>query len=386
MRILFINNFAPSFPGSFFECLLALSKELAKNGNNLYYVFPLERDYIRKLEEYGTIYYCPSFMGKKFDFTLIKLVYRICKKEKIDIIHTNFGLAGVLTANLLSRITKIKHIAHERSLAASFDMKDKNIKYVLKHWKAGIFFRMLNIFGKTKYIAISSGVKKSLENYNKVNSKNICIIPNAVLARRSKQIFDEDHFRNIRDIVSNKPVVGMIAHLGPQKDHKTLIDAGEIVIKKIPDVIFLLIGGNLVTDKMNFCEKISSYIKEKKLEKKLVFVGEVVNPMPYIELFDIGCLISNREGFGNALVEYMLKKKPVIGTAVGGIKDIIDDGANGFLIPPKRADILAEKIIYLIENPQIAKEMGEKGYRKAVREYNMDKWVKSIIDVYKSLK
>lgn len=385
MKILFINDFAPNFPGSFFESLYALSKKLIENNNEVYFIFPLERDYIRQLNNIGTVYYCPSFMGKKFDPALFKLVYQICKKEKIDIVHTNFGLAGFISAKLVSGLTHCKHIAHERNPASTFGTKNNKIKFIIKHWKAGIFFRALNIFGETKYIAISNGVKKSLEIYNKVNYKNIYIIHNAVLQNRLKSSFDKEHFQHIMKMTLNKYIIGMIAHLGPQKDHKTLIDAAEIVVKKIPNVIFLLVGGNMVSDKLNFRKQISSYINEKKLKNNFHFTGEVIDPMPYVELFDIGCLISNWEGFGNALVECMLKNKPVIGTEVGGIKDIIDDGINGFLVPPKRPDILADKIIYLLANPIIARKMGEKGYEKAIENYNMDNWVKRIIDVYKSL-
>jgi len=366
MNILYINDFAASFPGSFIESLWVLSKELNSQGHKVSFIFPLERDYIRQLENNGTVYYCPSFMGKKFDPALLKLVCQICKKEKIDIIHTNFGLAGFISANLVSCLTHCKHIAHERNPASTFGTKNNKIKFIIKHWKAGVFFRALNIFGRTKYIAISNGVKKSLEIYNKVNYKNIYIIHNAVLPNRLKSSFDKEKFQSIMKNTLNKSVIGMIAHLGPQKDHKTLIDAAEIVVKKMPNVIFLLVGGNMVSDKLNFRKQISSYINEKKLENNFHFTGELIDPIPYV-------------------VEYMLKKKPVIGTAVGGIKDIIDDGINGFLIPPQRADILADKIIYLLGNQKIARKMGEKGYKKAIEVYNMDNWVKRIMDVYKSL-
>jgi glycosyltransferase involved in cell wall biosynthesis len=176
----------------------------------------------------------------------------------------------------------------------------------------------------------------------------------------------------------------MIAHLGPQKDHLTLVDAASILVKKIPEVIFILIGGNMILDKQNFRGEIEKYIKKKELENNFYFVGEVINPFPYIELFDVGCLISNFEGFGNALVEYMLKKKPIIGTSVGGIKDIIEDGYNGFLVPPKKPEIIAGKLIYFYENPSIVEEMGKRGYQKAITKYNMDNWINRIIELYKN--
>ena len=382
MNILYINDFAPNFPGSFFESLYALSSRLKKENHNLYFIFPLERAYIKRLDELGSVYYCPSFLGKKFDLGLLKLVYSICKEKKIDTVHSNFGFGGPVTATLLSKVLNFQHIAHERSLSNNYSINNINF---IKKYRAKVLFKLLQVIGNTSYIAISSGVKESLENYNGISSGKITVIPNAVLTNRSNKNNDNQKLNNLKKIkASGKFIVGMTAHLGPQKDHKTLVDAVEIVISKKANTYFMLIGGNLVSDKDDFRSQLEKYIKDKKLDDYFKFIGEVQNPMPYVELFDVGCLISNWEGFGNALVEYMLKKKPVIGTAVGGIKDIIDDGVNGLLVPPKEPAVLAEKIIHLIENPKRATEMGAQAHKKAISEYDMDRWVDRIIKVYEA--
>jgi len=322
-------------------------------------------------------------MGKKFDWGLCKLVYKICKHKGIDIVHTNFGFGGPLVATFLSRVFNFYHIAHERSLSNNYFVDDVK---KLKKLRAKMLFWLLQNIGNTSYIAISSAVKQSLEHYNGISPAKITIIPNAVLSNRPNKNVDPNKLDILKKIKSSGNfVVGMTAHLGPQKDHKTLIDAAEVVHKKKPNIHFVLIGGNLVNDRDNYSAKLESYIRMKDLSEIIHFIGEVQNPMPYVELFDIGCLISNWEGFGNALVEYMLKKKPVIGTAVGGIKDIIEDGVNGFLVPRNDSELLAEKILYLIDNLQMAKEMGEQGYQKAIREYDMDRWVNRVIEVYESV-
>jgi len=384
MKILFVNDFAPNFPGAFFESLVALSEKLYNKNYKLYYIFPKERTYIKRLDKFGEIYYCSSFMGKKFDWGLFKLFYNICKLNDIDIVHTNFGFGGPLVATLLSKVFNFHHLAHERSLSNNYFVDEvRKIKII----RARALFWLLQKVGKTSYIAISSAVKQSLEKYNGISPNKITVIPNAVLSNRPN-IGDDDHYKLeiLKKIKSpGNFIVGMTAHLGPQKDHKTLINAAKIVIKQKSNVHFVLIGGNLVNDKDNYREKIKKYIQKEGVDKNFHFLGEVQNPMPFVELCDIGCLISNWEGFGNALVEYMLKKKPVIGTAVGGINDIIDDGTNGFLVTLRDSASLAEKIIYLIENPQRAKEMGEKGYQKAIREYDMDRWVNRVIEVYESV-
>ena len=382
MNILFINDFAPTFPGSFFESLVALSKKLHNKNYKLYYIFPLEREYIKRLNNYGEVYYCPSFMGKKFDLKLTKLLWEICSSYSIDIVHTNFGFAGFLSASLLSKILNFRHIAHERSPSKNYSANNSNF---INKYRAKIIFGLLQIIGNTFYVAISSGVKESLENYCGISANKITIIPNAVLKKRPNKNDDEQKLGILKKIkLSGNFIVGMTAHLGPAKDHKTLIDAAKIVNNQKPNIHFIFIGGNLVNDKDNYRGQLERYIKIKGVDKTVHFIGEVQNPMPYVELCDVGCLISHWEGFGNALVEYMLKRKPVIGTAVGGIKDIIEDGINGYLVPPKDSGLLAEKINLLTENPQLAKAMGEQGYQKAIREYDMDRWVNRILEVYES--
>ena len=261
MKSLFINDFAPTFSGAFFESLVALSEKLHNKNYGLYYIFPIEREYIKRLKKFGEVYYCPSFMGKKFDWGLFKLVYNICKHNDVDIVHTNFGFCGLLVATLLSRIFDFHHIAHERSLSNNYFVdKVKKIKKI----RARAVFWLLQEVGNTSYIAISSAVKQSLENYNGISPDKITIIPNAVLGHRPNKNDDHNKLDILEKIKSSGNfVVGMTAHLGPQKDHKTLIDAAKIVHKKKSNIRFVLIGGNLVNDRDNYRGQLERYIKIK---------------------------------------------------------------------------------------------------------------------------
>jgi glycosyltransferase involved in cell wall biosynthesis len=242
---------------------------------------------------------------------------------------------------------------------------------------------LIDLVSTTRYIAISSEVKSSLIRYNGLSPDKIIIIPNAILSRRSGIISEFPAW--LKEKLKNRKIIGMVAHMGPQKDHFSVIEAAKLVIQNIPSALFVLIGGNLVNDPADTRASYEKIVNNLKLNDYVLFVGETNDPYPYIEMFDIGILISHWEGFGNALVEYMLRKKPVIGTAVGGIKDIIIDGENGFLIPPERPDILAEKIIWLLNNPLEAGHMGERGFIRAQKEYSMDVWIKRISEMYSSV-
>jgi len=374
MKILFINDYAAPFRGSFITSLIHLSAKLIKEKNHVYYIFPQEMEYLAEFRKYGEVLVILCFSGKKIDLKFIRKVYHLVIKNKIDLIHSNFGFSAFITGTLVSGLAGIKHISHERSLSPKLYFENNYFKKIFKK----SIFQLINIFGNNHYIAISNEVVLNLIKYNGYPENKIILIPNAVFKNNNTkgQItikFDQ-----------NVPVVGMIAHMGMHKDHTTFIHAAKIVNKKIPNVHYLLVGGDLVNSKISYRGKYENLIAKLKLENNFTFTGEVANPACYIRRMNIGCLISNWEGFGNAVVEYMLEKKPVIATNVGGLKDIVLEGETGFLIEPGNYKMLAERIIYLLENPSLAKQMGEKGNQKAVKEYNMDTWVDRIIKVYEA--
>jgi glycosyltransferase involved in cell wall biosynthesis len=84
-------------------------------------------------------------------------------------------------------------------------------------------------------------------------------------------------------------------------------------------------------------------------------------------------------------LEAMSQKKAVIASSVGGLKDIVVDGKTGVLIPPNNLDRLAEAIYQLLQSPEVASEMGERGYERFVKNYTPNAVIPRIIDVYESL-
>ena len=381
-NVLIIADFCATFPGSFIKSIEELSKKIIIKGGKIYYIFPRKMEYMNKLEEFGEVIIIQSFRGKKIDIFLCVKLHELVKKYKIDIIHTHFGLSAPISASFISGITKAIHIWHERN-PSRFFLKDENKK---RKYLVQLFFKFINIFGKNYYIAISNEVKSSLLNYNGFPVSKISVINNAVdikdiLIKRNQNVICEKVTEK-REFEKYKNIVGMVAHFGPQKDHETIIKAARLVIAKEPNCLFVLVGGNIVGSKIDYVAKSKKLTEELNIKSNFYFLGKVPNPVPIINLFDIGVLVSNWEGFGNVIVEYMVNKKPVVATNTGGIKDIILNGITGFLCPPKDDRILANKIMYLIQNKNKAKEMGGFGYERALEKFNMDKWTKKIISIY----
>ncbi len=82
------------------------------------------------------------------------------------------------------------------------------------------------------------------------------------------------------------------------------------------------------------------------------------------------------------LIEAMAAEKPVIGSNVPGIRVVVDDGVNGFLVKPKNVEELTSKIDYLLENEDIMKEFGKRGRKKVEEKYSWGKIVRKVEEVY----
>lgn len=108
-----------------------------------------------------------------------------------------------------------------------------------------------------------------------------------------------------------------------------------------------------------YSEQLRDYCEKHDITKQIHFLGAKDNPTSYIQHADIGLMPSEAETFGLATVEIMAQGKPVIGAKDGGTPEIIQDGKNGLLYDLHDTDQLAEKMEYLINDPDIAEKLGE---------------------------
>ena len=121
-------------------------------------------------------------------------------------------------------------------------------------------------------------------------------------------------------------VVGMVGRMSPQKAPDVFIKMAKLVKEKVPNAHFIIVGNG------NQEAEIRKYAENNGFSDSLHITGWVDNPMSYVELFDVACLLSRWEGFGLALPEYMMAGKPIVASRVDAIPNIIRDGENGLLI------------------------------------------------------
>ncbi|PJE60115.1 MAG: glycosyltransferase, partial [Candidatus Portnoybacteria bacterium CG10_big_fil_rev_8_21_14_0_10_44_7] len=142
------------------------------------------------------------------------------------------------------------------------------------------------------------------------------------------------------------------AHFYPAKDLITLVRAAKIVVGSLPEARFVVVGDGREK------ARVTAEIKKLGLQKKVLLPGSIVPATPHIGAFDIFALSSRKEGSPWTILEAMAAGLPIVSTNVAGIPELIADQKNGFLVPPDRPDLLAEKIIYLLQRPAVAERFG----------------------------
>jgi glycosyltransferase involved in cell wall biosynthesis len=169
------------------------------------------------------------------------------------------------------------------------------------------------------------------------------------------------------------------------KGVKYLVEAMKVVAEKLPKTKLLIIGTG--PEKIN----IQNLIQELALNNNIILLGEIKNTeiknyYSIADIFIIPSIVVNghTEGLGVVTIEAMACGTPAIGTNVGGIPDVIKDGYNGFLVPPKSSDALATKIIEILSNQELQEFFTKNGIRTVKEKFSWVTVSDKFVNLFKS--
>jgi glycosyltransferase involved in cell wall biosynthesis len=186
--------------------------------------------------------------------------------------------------------------------------------------------------------------------------------------------------------LGDRPIVLFVGGLEPRKGLEYLLMAIALVQKKIPEVQLIVVGKGAFTSHPGEKTFFNVLIKRLDLEDNVEFVYNIkdVELAKYYAACDVFALPSRMEGWGLSLMEAMATGKPVVSTNVGGIPELVENKVNGYLCNPGDVTTLSKKIIYLLKNEDVAKEIGKMGLKKA-RSYSWEKTAKRVKNIYERI-
>lgn len=271
---------------------------------------------------------------------LLRLV-KALKEKKFDIIHSYgffpiiWGAMAAIFAGVPVRIATCGNRYHDVGL--NNRLKLKFVSYFT-----------------TYFIAVCEAVKKPLVEFIGIPPSKISIIYSSAKRIEPKSLDEKKKIREKLSVKNEDFVIGSIGRLVEYKGHKYMIEALSMLKSHMPNIKYIIIGDGPAQ------EGLQSEAKSLNLENMVLFAGLKRDTTDLLNIMDTFVQPSTvREGLPTALAEAASAGLPLVATDIGGNCEIVINGINGFIVPPKDAARLAEKVRYLAENPDEKKKMGD---------------------------
>jgi glycosyltransferase involved in cell wall biosynthesis len=231
-----------------------------------------------------------------------------------------------------------------------------------------------------RLIAVSYSIKKVAVEAG-VEASKITVVHSGIDTSMTTGVAEGKRVRDYYGLLPGQPVIGTVGNIFPRKGYEYLIEAVREIQKELPHIPCLLIGeGNL-----HYRELLLERIEKAGLQKAITFTGFRSEVLAYIAAMDVFVLPSLMEGFGIVLLEAMMMERPVVATAVGGLPEIVEDQATGFLVPPGNSSALAEKILSLLRGPAIRERLGQAGRARVLEHFSIDRMISQLRKLYGEL-
>ncbi|QTA85990.1 glycosyltransferase family 4 protein [Desulfonema magnum] len=304
------------------------------------------------------------------DILLFLTLFKWYRYEKPDIVH-HFTIKPVIYGSLAARLARVPRIINTvTGLGFVFSEKKVTLLRYLVKWLYRLALRGSHFTFFLNQDDLNFFLSQGLANAQKTG-----LLPGEGV---DCQFFSPEF---VSDSVSEKPITFlMVSRMLRDKGVFEFVEAARLVKDQFSKVQFQLLGGR---DERN-----PNVISQKDLdlwhsEGVVAWLGELADVRPVITKADVVVLPSfYGEGVPRVLLEAAAMGKPVITTDAVGCREVVDDGVNGFLVPVKNADALAQAMTRMIEDAEMRRTMGIAGRKKAEQAFDERIVIEKILGTY----
>ena len=287
-----------------------------------------------------------------------------------DIVHTHtwyMNLAGFLA----KKLHNVKLVSTVHSLEPLRPWKREQIS---RGYELSVWMEKIGLENSDRIIAVSQGMKEDIMQVYNIPEERIEVIYNGI---------DTSLFRHVesREILEElgieEPYVLFVGRLTRQKGIDTLVDASSKIKAKIV----------LVTGKEDSKDTLEYYRGMIEGKENIIWLHRYFPIKNLIQLYSHASVFvtpSIYEPFGIINLEAMACGTPVVASNVGGIREIVEDGINGFLVLPRNADKLAEKVNLLLEDDDLREQMGKNARMRAMK-FSWENVAKKTYELYRKV-
>ena len=313
-------------------------------------------------------------------FSLVQ-IYRFIKREKFDIVHTHTPVAAFI-ARLAAKMAGTPSIVNT---VHGFYFHE-NMSSVPRK----VFVALERFAGRVTDLTFC----ESDEDFETAVRERICP-PDRIIAignGANLKKFDLGLLDNARNSVRGElglprdaDVVGIVGRIVERKGFVEFIRSMPRVLEAKPDTRFLVVGDALPSDNDSVKDEVKRLVDSFRIQDKVVFAGLRLDIAEVLSAMDVFVLPSYWEGMPGVVLEAMAMARPVVTTRVRGCREVTVDGETGILVPPRDVEALADAIVRLVSDKELARRMGHAGRMRVEERFDRDKVVRRQLDALAEL-
>ena len=349
-----VQLIAPSKIAGAERSTVSLCRGLTARGHQVSLLVKYSHQLIETARAEGVDAISMRFAGK-LNLLAVGRLARWFRRNRVDIVATQLSTAS-LWGTLAARWIGVPSVATVRAL-------NSKTCYVYAD----------------RVIAVSQAVKEHLVEQG-LPAHKIRVVYNGIDLSRFAPPPDLSAAKTAIGLPGAALVVGVVAHLSPKKGHRWFLEAVAPLLAEWPDLRILLLGEGAER------AALEKQARALGMGERVHFSGFHPDVVPQMAALDALVLPAiDKEGFGRVLVEAGAMGKPVIGTDVGGIGEVIVPGQTGFVVAPRDAAALRNALGALLGDPQLRQKMGEAGRARALNDFSEKRMVEETERVYREL-
>jgi len=329
---------------------------------------------LAEFEELGIpLFHVPK--GPGFDWRAMRQIARIVRDERIDLVNAHHFMPFVY-AYYAAKLTG-------RAKLVYTDHSDTDVRSAAGIWRvvgSGL------LASSDAAVGVSHGVAQTLRSQFPLRPKRVHVIENGVdITRFTGGSADVATLRRRYGLSPTDVVVGIVANLKKNKNHLFLLRAFREAHRDMPSAKLIIVGQGFPGDPQGSERQIVEYIAANGMLECVRLLGHQRDVPELLQIMDLFCLVSYKEGLPISLIEAMASGLPVIGTEIDGIRGVIEQGVNGWLVAPDDIAGLTQALGRMLGDSERRRTMGQASRRLACERYSLDRCIGQTEGLFLSL-
>jgi glycosyltransferase involved in cell wall biosynthesis len=230
-------------------------------------------------------------------------------------------------------------------------------------------------------IACSHAIASQWQSIPDAKPKLHVIYPGIDGGRFQPQPAARTRIRREFNIADDELLIGVVSRLSPEKGVRDFVQAFAICARK-KGRVRALVAGDAIASTAAYARELYQQAIGLGVHDRIAFVGFRSDVADFYAAFDLLVVPSRHEGFGRVLLEGMAAGLPVIATGAEGIPEVVVDGETGLLVEPGRPEALADAMMNLLGNPDLARRMGRAGRERVKRCFTIEAQAQAMQALY----